>query len=233
MRWWMSLGSRGRKAKGARPFIGPGLLTVFVVFLWMAVAGLAIAAVAYPWNALTKHPVAMDVPLRAMPPPAVVAKVSESRWEPCEVREVFDSTYTGAFSSRPRGLARCYVLDDWRLRLSTRLGFAVELLVLAGALTLIGRMLQRIRSGNAFDGGNARTLRTLVLLTAVGIPTTSLLDGYGSRFIAAHAGLSDYYGTVLSWADLGAWLGAVVLILALAEAFRQGERMRQEVDGLV
>jgi hypothetical protein len=206
---------------------------MFTAVLCLVVAGLGLAAVAYPWNALTEHPVAMDVPLRTMPPPEVVAKVGEPSREACEVRETLHSAYLGAFSAPTRGVARCYVVDDWRLRLWTRLGFATGLLILAGALALVVRVLQRIQTGNAFDGGNARTLRMLALLVAVGVPTASALDGYGSRAIAAHAGLSDYYGEAGSWVDLGAWLGALLLTLALAEAFRQGERLHRDVAGLV
>ena len=124
------------------------------------------------------------------------------------------------------------MLDNAWLRTWTRLGLAAWLQVLAAALVLIGRLIERIRSGRAFTD-TSRTLRRLALVIGLGVPVAIGLDTYGGGLIAGRAGLGPYYGHHLTWVSIGAWFGAVMITLALAEAFRHGERMRHDLDGLV
>ncbi|MBT9256619.1 DUF2975 domain-containing protein [Phycicoccus sp. MAQZ13P-2] len=110
-------------------------------------------------------------------------------------------------------------------------GVALTVLVAVGCL-LVQRLMRGVAAGDAFDPRNVSRLRGLALLLALGVPVV--------WFARVTTDLA-----LLSGADLGAggpgalvevpWLpmlGGMVLAL-VAEAFRAGTRLRDDVEGLV
>ncbi len=110
-------------------------------------------------------------------------------------------------------------------------GVALTGLVVLGCV-LVQRLMRGVAAGDAFDPRNVARLRGLALLLALGAPVV--------WFARVTCDLA-----LLSGADLGAggpgvlvelpWLPMLVgMVLALiAEAFRAGTRLRDDVEGLV
>jgi hypothetical protein len=110
-------------------------------------------------------------------------------------------------------------------------GLEVTVLVVLGAVCL-WRLLTRIRGGDPFGRGaltSVRALAVLVLAYGVLVKTTRVLLDFlitapvkaePSAYFRVEAG--DFVAVVLG-----------LLLLALAECFRQGARLRDDVEGLV
>ncbi|GMA25625.1 hypothetical protein GCM10025864_33840 [Luteimicrobium album] len=126
-------------------------------------------------------------------------------------------------------------LTFWGTEGSSRLMFALPPLAWAAlALAVLGllyKIARGVARGDAFSPANARPVAAIAGLIAVGGTTVQLgtfaLDKLGIAHSAA-AGIVDVPFR-LTVAPL--WIGALVLLLA--EVFRQGARLRTEVDGLV
>jgi hypothetical protein len=110
---------------------------------------------------------------------------------------------------------------------------AVTFAVLGLAALLIGQLLQAVGEGRPFERRNPRRLRQLALLVAAGGLGGQLLGMVASSAVLRHVGMAEN-GPVLPAAqfDLGPliWAG---LLLVIAEAFRRGRELSDDVAGLV
>lgn len=108
----------------------------------------------------------------------------------------------------------------------------LTVLLIATGCALIVAVMRTIAAGDPFVARNVRRLRQLAALLLVGPFFTSFLS------ISAH-------GALLGDVDLGglpltahldmpwAWFIAGLVVALLAEAFKTGSRLRDDVDGLV
>ena len=99
---------------------------------------------------------------------------------------------------------------------------------------LLAPVLESIAGGRPFGGGNARRLAWLAVVVAVAGSVGPLLPQFGAIAVLDRLGLvgpaSPFtVGTTFSFLPLV--VGG--LLLVLAEAFRQGERIDADVEGLV
>ena len=122
---------------------------------------------------------------------------------------------------------------DGPLRVLTELPASLRGLCTAAGALLLWQLLTSIRAGRPFDRRNPRRLVLLAAAVLVGgvggqlleaVSRLAVLDAVGSR----PGGLFDLgAGVDLTAAVLG------VLLLALAEAFRSGVMLAEDVQGLV
>lgn len=103
-------------------------------------------------------------------------------------------------------------------------------LVLAGVLLLL-QIVRSVRRGDPFDGANSRRLATLAVLVVAGGLGGSLVYQLVDNYLLISADV-DYITVMdLSFSLLPVLAGFGILVLA--EVFRQGTRLRDDVDGLV
>ncbi len=95
---------------------------------------------------------------------------------------------------------------------------------------LLGRLVQRIQLGSPFVGESLRALRTIALTMFLGSWTAAFAATVAEKIISAEA-LTDSFSFTFE-APIALTLAAL-LVLALAEAFAQGIRLQDDVEGLV
>ncbi|HEV7627417.1 MAG TPA: hypothetical protein VGO89_13050 [Streptomyces sp.] len=103
----------------------------------------------------------------------------------------------------------------------------------AGAL-LLRRLLLSIAEGEPFRRGNAARLAGIAALTAGGSLAAAVTPGLAGGLVLDRIGLGGAGPVVaetFSFPDMP--LLAALVLLALAEAFRRGTELAQDVDGLV
>jgi hypothetical protein len=103
-------------------------------------------------------------------------------------------------------------------------------LVLIAGLWILRGVLSSVRDRDPFDADNVRRLRRLGFLVLVGVPIATTMASYFQSELADRAGY-DGRGLVLSVPG-GAFLAGLAL-LALAEVFATGVRMRVDLEGTV
>lgn len=107
------------------------------------------------------------------------------------------------------------------------------LCLLAGAL-LIRRLLESINEGKPFQRGNAARIAGITALVVTGA-LAGLLPVLASNLVLDRIGLNGVDSPVLAAAADAPFSSLMIaaLLLALAEAFRRGTDMAQDVEGLV
>ena len=101
-------------------------------------------------------------------------------------------------------------------------------LVVVVAVFFLWRVVRTVRLGNPFDPANTRRLYTVGTLFLVG----AALSWVGSAFtFAALARMSDYVDWSVQMSLDQFFLGLVVVMVA--EVFRQGIKLRRDTEGLV
>ncbi|MCI2237780.1 DUF2975 domain-containing protein [Paenibacillus sp. TRM 82003] len=113
--------------------------------------------------------------------------------------------------------------------------FALAGIGLGAAALLLRPVLTSIAAARPFGAGNARRLAQLALLTVLIAHLAPLLPALAADQVLERLGLdgADSPLSVAAWLHLGAWDLIAVVVLVLAEAFRQGERLHRDLDGLV
>ncbi|QPP08622.1 hypothetical protein G4Z16_21950 [Streptomyces bathyalis] len=103
-----------------------------------------------------------------------------------------------------------------------------------GALLLRGLLLS-IAEGEPFRRGNAARIAGIAALTAAGSYGAALTPGLASGLVLERVGLDGPGSPITPSAFLAPLpaLLAALLLLAVAEAFRRGTELAQDVDGLV
>lgn len=109
-------------------------------------------------------------------------------------------------------------------------GAVLSVTVGLGAWLLL-RLVRRIEQGQPFVSASATSLRLLAATVLVGSLAVSLGLGVAEAVISQRAldGADPVFGFEVSFV---AFVGAL-LMLALAEAFAQGVRLQEDVEGLV
>ena len=130
------------------------------------------------------------------------------------------------------------VLESWESTVTEQLLSRGDAAVLGLAVGLgawlLAPVLESIAAGRPFGGGNARRLAWLAVVVAVAGSIGPLLPQYGSIAVLDRLGLvgpASPFVVATTFSFLPLVIGG--LLLVLAEAFRQGERIDSDVEGLV
>jgi len=130
------------------------------------------------------------------------------------------------------------VLSSWDSTVAEQLLSRGDAAVLGLAVGLgawlLGPVLESIAAGRPFGGRNARRLAWLAVVVAVAGSVGPLLPQFGALAVLDRLGLVGPESPFVVGATFS-FLPFVVggLLLVLAEAFRQGERIDSDVEGLV
>lgn len=120
---------------------------------------------------------------------------------------------------------------------STGLWLAVLVtdLLLAAAVVAVSLLLRRvvgaIRADRAFTTGSLRALRVCGVVVVVTAVLHPLADGVTTALVLREAVPGSPWSVGFTFSPL--WVLAGALVLVLAEAFRAGLSLREDVDGLV
>jgi hypothetical protein len=109
-------------------------------------------------------------------------------------------------------------------------GSALPLVALAVILYLL-RIVRTLRRGDPFVPENARRLTAIALLIAAGGTLGDLLNNIAIGSLAQGSAAADIVALVYHVSFLPLAIGLVVAFLA--EVFRRGTRLREDVEGLV
>ena len=108
-------------------------------------------------------------------------------------------------------------------------GVLVTVLVAVGCW-MLWRTTADIVGGEAFGTRTVVRLRVLGVLVALGVPVLGVLRGVADLQVVASLDLPELTGVIdVRWEALVAGF----LVLVVAEAFRAGARMREDLEGLV
>jgi Protein of unknown function (DUF2975) len=104
--------------------------------------------------------------------------------------------------------------------------------IAVGALAL-AQVLRAVRTGRPFARRNATWLGVVAVAVVVGGGIAPALRDYGGAAALGHLGVLDggEFALVSSFSSAPVVLG--IVILGIAEAFRRGAAMADDVDGLV
>ncbi|MBY8874180.1 DUF2975 domain-containing protein [Micromonospora sp. PLK6-60] len=116
-----------------------------------------------------------------------------------------------------------------RLRLAGP-DLAAQALILA-VLWLLRRIVRTMPAAEVFTAVNARRIVLIGLLVAVGGSAVQLLGYAADKAVIARSAAAGVVDVAFSFSVAPLAIGAIVLLLA--EVFRQGVRLRADVDGLV
>ena len=97
---------------------------------------------------------------------------------------------------------------------------------------LVLRLMQTVAAGDPFHPANVRRLRTIGGFLVLGTPVVFFLEMAVSGSMLAGAGLDGVLAEV--WLDVP-WVSVVsgMVVAMLAEAFKAGSWLRDDVEGLV
>lgn len=104
-------------------------------------------------------------------------------------------------------------------------------LVLGGCV-LVLRLMRTVASGDPFNSSNVRRLRVLAGGLILGAPIVVVVDSMVRGVLASQVDLGSLALGVLIVPPWLAMIGGMVVAL-LAEAFKAGSRLREDVEGLV
>ncbi|GHJ44150.1 hypothetical protein Cs7R123_14920 [Catellatospora sp. TT07R-123] len=217
-----------------------GVVAVFVLVfgVWPALLGPAGLDLV---RGVAPMPVPQSVPQVAVQPGAQFAQ----RWQSAGTgaKPIFDWVDTSD-GTRDATTGRLPVelmpwgdmrLSFWGMDLGDRLAYvAPELLAQALILLvlwLLWRTVRTVPAGEVFTVGNARRMVGVGLAVAAGGSAVQLVAYQAHRLVVEHSAAAGVVRAVFSFSWVPLVAGAVVLLLA--EVFRQGVRLRADVDGLV
>ena len=134
--------------------------------------------------------------------------------------------------------ADAFMLRSWGSTVSEQLlargGVAVLGLCVGGGAVLLRRLLLSVADGRPFDPGNAARIAGIAGLVVVASLANSFLPIIGTHLVLTRAGLAGAESPVIAGSTLPLTpLLVAAILLALAEAFRRGTELAQDVDGLV
>jgi hypothetical protein len=213
-------------------FIGPGGIGLLSALLLVLGAVGLVGGVAYWVNGLTQAGADVTVPVHLLPgassqveaadPDRVAVPVAGL---PAGARVTADTGELGVTawgSTIPEyALARADTL---------LLGLAV-----AFAAYLLVPLLRSVQEGHPFADGNARRVAGLAVALLAAGWLGPFLTGLGSLLVLRRIGLdrADSGLEPATTSNLGLLLLGAALLAVLAEAFRRGEQISDDVDGLV
>ncbi|MGW5104888.1 DUF2975 domain-containing protein [Streptomyces sp. NPDC004100] len=124
-----------------------------------------------------------------------------------------------------------FVHPDFGQRLLLALPEITGSLLLLFVLVLLLRMARTLRSGDVFVPKNARRLSAIGLTVLVQSVLSPLLPALTTALLVRGTDMADRvpFAVTLS----GKYVLLALLVLALAEVFRQGTKLRADTEGLV
>lgn len=191
----------------------------------------AIAGPAYAINGATQSPAPFRVPVELQAGPGAEAKPGRIRVQLPEPNQSLHVTSPNQGASVELTASDSTVSEQLLARGDTAvLGLAIGI----GAL-LLRPVLNSLASGRPFVGGNARRIAGLAVLVAVTAQLSPLLPQVASLLVLDRLNLTGPSGPFVLGLHLsfGPALLVALVLLILAEAFRQGERIHRDVEGLV
>ena len=213
-------------------FIGwNGIELVIVIVALIGILGL-VAGVAYSINGLTHAHADVVVPVQLLPGQGTPVQTYEPDQVPIAVGGLPDLV-------RVQGDATQLTLSAWDSTLLEQFFGRADSLVLGlgvavGAFLLVP-LLRSVQSGRPFAAGNATRVGGLaVVVLAVGLGGP-FLARIGASLVLHRLGLNgtDAVVTPAGNPSLVPVLLTAALLATLAEAFRRGEQLTADVDGLV
>ena len=129
------------------------------------------------------------------------------------------------------GMALFVLEPTWRNRLAYAGPVLFAQALALTVLVLLWRIVGTVASGEVFVRENARRMLAIGLIVAVGGSVAQVLRYLGWVDMIAHSAAAGVVKAEWSFSFLPLLAGAVILLLA--EVFRQGVRMRADVEGLV
>jgi|GEM_PF-1636995 len=119
----------------------------------------------------------------------------------------------------------------WYLRFLAGLGSSVWAASLAAISILLALTLAAINGGNPFHPSNARRLTWIAALVVIGSAGSDSLNWLAARLAYNYLDLQSPLEVVAFYSIPPFLLAAVMLVLA--QAFRRGRQIQDDVDGLV
>jgi len=163
------------------------------------------------------------------PPLSVPAQLLESERE---ILPAGDYAAGDAVELSGPTIATASVVDpDLPQRIGLVGGSVLLGLTVLGVLALLLQVTRTLRHGDAFVPANARRLSRIAVLVGVGVTSAQLLRQFGAVAVLEAPSVRERVVPVfeVSFLPFVAALGIGVL----AEVFRQGAAMREDVEGLV
>jgi hypothetical protein len=151
--------------------------------------------------------------------------------------ETASGTADAATGLPPVELAPWHSLEliFWAPTWPDRIGFAgpklAEQAMVLVVLWLLWLVVRTVPAGEIFTPANARRMLTIGAVVALGGSAVQLLTYLAHRAIISRSAADGILEVAFSLSFLPLLAGAVILLLA--EVFRQGVRLRADVDGLV
>lgn len=208
-----------------KPYIGQGALDLFRVVLAIAGVALAIAAVLYAINGMTQAPAAVSVP---------VALADAGLTWSGEAAVPVPGLPVGSRVYAPADAVMLAAWESTRLEWFLSRGETLLLgLGLCAAAFLLLPVLTSISLGRPFVEGNARRLRLLALLVLLVGYVAPLLPQTATLLVLDRLGIGPDGPFVRSLTFSFLPLVLAALVLVTAEAFRRGESISADVEGLV
>ena len=217
-----------------RPYLSSGwasLVTVLVVVVGVVAL---VGSVAYWINGLTHAQANVTVSVQVQQPLAQAWNPQGTDWSSDSVLLPRTALPDGVgLHVAPDSVA----LTAWDSTLLEQALARVNVLVVGFGIALgswlLRPVLRCLELGRPFDPGNARRVAGVALvIAAVGLlaPACSAL---AATVVLSRLDLGDPAGVAASWRlELLPFL-VMALVLAVAESFRRGEQMREDVEGLV
>lgn len=106
----------------------------------------------------------------------------------------------------------------------------VTVMVIVGCWLFVA-VMRSVAAGDPFRPGNAARLRAIASFLVLGVPVSYFLQTSVDAWLLGTARVGDDVAAVQEWPFL--WLVAGMVVAFLAEAFKAGSRLRDDVDGLV
>ncbi|GAA4991190.1 DUF2975 domain-containing protein [Actinopolymorpha pittospori] len=134
-----------------------------------------------------------------------------------------------------------YIVDalPWWLRLLTTMPSALAYLSVGIGAVMLRRLVLTIREGRPFDRRNPRRIGVIAIMVAVGTSVTALVEGFAGRAVVHHvADVTDTPSLVDTiWSYFPRYefepLVVAAAIAVVAIAFRRGQQLTKDVEGLV
>ncbi len=213
----------------SRPYVTSGGFRALTAVLWVVGAAAAVAGPAFAVNGATQAPAFVSVN----------AGVAPDRVGPEGVLELpADVVGIDALPDRVMLLAEPDVtVRAWGSTVAEQLLARGDIALLglvvgAGALLLVP-LLRSVAAGRPFEPGSARRLALLASVVAVHGVIGPLLPAAATAMVLARTGLGEpgvlEPGVVFPFAPFALAAG----LLVAAEAFRRGEQIADDVEGLV
>ena len=96
------------------------------------------------------------------------------------------------------------------------------------------RLLDDLRRGKPFSASNFRRVRKVAALVGIGAIVVSFFDSVSNaQLLINRVPANPDMEVVFSMSVPIAWLAAMLLLLVVAEAFRRGTELQDDVEGLV